>query len=226
MITRDYLREWCKRETGITGSISSWQGHLILLRDCGLVITYREAGQKEGRRNPTFRRVPEYIPELLERADRIAGVYLSAHINLTHLSKTDVIRVRGKAVADCLYQDGRTICGVNQMVYEIYQAVLRELVTNKGFARRDELKQAVKSRIWAAKGFEGMELQGDASADERMAYREQMKWQDEIKKCDLRLKEMRNQLGVHIGMCAKQTMRRCSCPQETGDGFLFGNKDE
>ena len=111
-IGKDALEAWCK-EQGITGSSMSWQGHLIFLEDCGLTRSFRPFGQSDdpilqsaidyARENGypntvTFRTVPRYTEKILAHAEEIAALYAECRINLSHLTKADVIRVRGNEI--------------------------------------------------------------------------------------------------------------------------------
>ncbi len=160
-IGKDMLEAWCK-DHGIGGSTMSWQGHLIFLEDCGLTHTFRAIGSSDdpilqstldyaaanGQPSAvTFRTVPRYTEEILRHADEVAAVYLRNRVNLSHLTKADVIAVRGNETADRLYRDRRIISAEEQRVREKWQRVLIEMVGTHGYALRETVIRMVRRAV-------------------------------------------------------------------------------
>ena len=134
LFSKQHLKNWCKLK-GIPGSTNAWQSHLIFLADCKLIKFFRPTGYSE---DPTLNRiwqralarrvqyrhaetlwsVPLYTPGVLEYAEKVAAEYLNSGINLTHLTKEDVIRIRGQEIANSLYLDGRTQSQKSKYVHD------------------------------------------------------------------------------------------------------------
>ncbi len=172
LFSKQHLQEWC-RQQGIPGSIVAWQSHLIFLADCKLITFYRPTGPSDdpvldsiwkasaARRAPyrhaeTLWSVPPYTPERITYAESVAAEYVRCRANLTHLTKEDVIRVRGQAIANQLYLDGRTQSEETQFVWAEAVDSIRFQIKTKNYARiedtLDDIKRAVSEKLRAEPG--------------------------------------------------------------------------
>ena len=156
MIGKLQLEDWCKRHR-IPGSTKSWQGSLVFLKDCGLIKCFRPIEQifdqsirriyqnivPVNGKYPTLQSVPRYNDEVLLHAEQIARIYYEKHIALAKLTNTDVIRCRGKRIADLLYLDGRKISEEEKYVNKLYKQTMIHFVNKNGYARKDEILDQV-----------------------------------------------------------------------------------
>lgn len=166
-----YVREWCRNKLGISQSIETWQSHIVLLSDMGLISRVRvtdltdtddpvlnrikqtaiEKSQQKGRfyRPQTLWSMPEYTSEVLEAANAVAKQYIDHHAAFSHISKTDVIRIRGQQIANKLYLDGRTIGYEEKDVSDAIIAAVQMKVEEKGYTTRREVEREVNINFFA-----------------------------------------------------------------------------
>ena len=159
LFSKQHLKTWCNGQ-GITGSINSWQSHLIFLADCKLITFFRPTSpsadpvinkiwQRSASRGELYCRaetlwsVPDYTPDLLSYAERVAAEYTESRINLSHLTKEEVIRVRGQAIANSLYLDARTQKNETIRAYALAKQSLLRQIRTRNYGLVDDIWQDV-----------------------------------------------------------------------------------
>ena len=139
LFSQRYMRQWSKDEADCGGTHERWQSHKIFLMDLGLIETYTVTGQSD---NPVLTQIwnkakekkqnceqlwtiPFYDDDLLQQAERIAGLYHEYGINIAHLRKNVVIRFRGQKRANWLYADRRVINQAEKTMLEYCRTAIR-----------------------------------------------------------------------------------------------------
>lgn len=160
VIGKIQLEDWCKRH-GIPGSTKSWQGSLVFLRDCGLIKCFRPKGDLNSPclariyssmtpingKYPSLRSVPRYDDDILANAEHIARIYFENHIIIAKMTKADVIRCRGREIANQLYLDDRTITQEEMYVHDIYINLLIHFINTQGYADKDSILEQIKTKM-------------------------------------------------------------------------------
>lgn len=164
VIGNDYLENWCK-DHGIGGSSKSIQGSLMFLRIIGLVKVFRPAANyhdpvvdkiisriryDRGGRKISFRTVPYYSEDVLREAEKHAKLYYDKRINISKLSKTDVIHVEGQEAADRYYMSSTTVSNAEAYVDSVCFAVIQEAIETQGYALFADVISEAKKRVYSS----------------------------------------------------------------------------
>ena len=159
LFSQRYIRLWSKDEADCGGTHERWQAHKIFLMDLGLIETYTVTGQSD---NPVLNQIwnkakekkqnceqlwtiPFYDDDLLQQAERIAGLYHEYGINIAHLRKNVVIRFRGQKRANWLYADRRVINQAEKTMLEYCRTAIRLATAEKGYATFKEIEKRARA---------------------------------------------------------------------------------
>lgn len=139
------------------GTAESWQSHTVFLILLGLLgrirpssksvnpafkEEYRKAIETD-RRPASFFFIEEYTSEALAYAERQATRYREAGVSVSHLTKTDVIRMEGKEKADLLYMDMRDISVQEARIRQRILSSIADQIQKHGYATPDRIEAAV-----------------------------------------------------------------------------------
>lgn len=154
-----HLMEWSANELDIGGRSEVWQAHAIMLQDMGLIQRIRpnkddkdpilkrlyevslqktkETGR--GYRPETLWAVPVYNKAALQRAEEVAAIYHAAKANTSHLTKADIIRIRGQERANQLYGNGFHVPAIQQELTGMLTATIQAQLAEDGYTTADKV---------------------------------------------------------------------------------------
>lgn len=139
------------------GTAETWQSHtvfLVLMNLLGrirpnsrsILPAFKEAYHKAseaGRRPSSFFFIDEYTPEALAFAEWQAIRYREAGISVSHLTKTEIIRMEGQECADLIYMDFREVSHEEQEIREWILEVIADQTSRHGYTTPDAVEAAI-----------------------------------------------------------------------------------
>ena len=168
LFSKRYIKQWSKEEADCGGTEERWQSHKIFLMDLGLIETYTVTGPSKDpvqnriwsrakmkkQKSETLWTIPLYDDNLLERAERIAGLYHEYGISISHLRKNVIIRFRGQKRANWLYADWRVIGAAEAKILAYCHKVIKEAVNTKGYTTFKEMETRVHALLTGRQYFQ------------------------------------------------------------------------
>lgn len=195
LVTNDYIQQWAKSNLHVAGSRISWQSHLILLQDLGLITAFRatranlpdktqtinyDRSRRLGGKASTFRSVPLYTDEVLGKAEKIAAAYKEA--NVGHLTKESVAVLRGQEVANRLYLDSRVESSQSEWVRQTYMDAIIAAAQGKGYASVDEVYAKTMAQIRKTEPIGDIDLYSPIKAEESKRLQRRRLYEHDLKK--------------------------------------------
>lgn len=233
-----HMTSWAKSEHQCKSGNKTWQGYIAFLDDAGLIKRLRVTGpsedeflnsiwlktQERTRENrygrmisETLWTVPSYTPEVLKHAEEIAALYRQHHINLSHLSKSDMIRLRGSEIADRLYHDHRVISREETLVHDTMVTVINGLIEAKGYTTGQELETTLSEKISESLGFTHSDpmRQNEWTTGDLDSYEQEKLYRKEIKKAMARKKAVCAECGCVYGQATREQRAFFSLPNHS-----------
>ena len=201
----------------------------MFLRIIGLVKTFRAGFNNhdpitdhimsririiKGSRNISLRTVPLYTEDVLLSADQLAKEFHDKKINISKMTKTDVIQVLGQEAADRYYMSSTKVSSVEAYVDEVCFDVLWADIETRGYALFDEVMRKAKQVVYDDTPLEHAPWEPDFTAEERAAFEQMGKYDKAFHKFEERKKAKAEQQGLVYRQIRKEDREALSIPPE------------